>query len=265
MIKKFFLSLRQFYVQYMLISGQATVLYGAATFSEDIDIWVSPEVENWQKFIQVLQKLGARIYKVTPPLKPEFIKKGHGFHFEFPSTVEEPNWFLDVMGVVPRAGTFQKVWENAEFCPTGWGRIPVMGLRDLVEIKKTRRLEDYPIISNLVRCEYEKITPAKLKGDDWKWILLNSFEAEDILFYLREHKYARKICETLYRKCLAHCLKAMEAHEKEEQYISSTSKEIAFEIEEFRMKDRTYWQPIINELKELNRKGKLLRVGDIPK
>ena len=155
----------------MLISGQATVLYEAATFSEDIDLWVAPDADNWQKFIQALQKLEAKVYKLTPPIKPKFIQKGHGFHFEFLPTDKGNVWFLDVVGVVPRVGTFQKAWGNIEFYETEWGTIPVMGLRDLVEIKKTRRLENYPIISNLVRNEYERISPGKIKDDDWRWFL----------------------------------------------------------------------------------------------
>jgi hypothetical protein len=44
MIKNFFQSLEAGGVEYLLISGQATVLYGAATFSEDIDLWVNPKM-----------------------------------------------------------------------------------------------------------------------------------------------------------------------------------------------------------------------------
>ena len=36
MIKNFFHALNQSNVQYMLISGQATILYGAATFSDEL-------------------------------------------------------------------------------------------------------------------------------------------------------------------------------------------------------------------------------------
>lgn len=42
MIESFFQSLERHSVEYLLISGQATVLYGAATFSEDVDLWVKP-------------------------------------------------------------------------------------------------------------------------------------------------------------------------------------------------------------------------------
>ena len=42
MIANFFQSLSAHDVEYLLISGQATILYGAATFSEDIDLWINP-------------------------------------------------------------------------------------------------------------------------------------------------------------------------------------------------------------------------------
>ena len=42
MIANFFQSLSEHGVEYLLISGQAAILYGAATFSEDIDLWINP-------------------------------------------------------------------------------------------------------------------------------------------------------------------------------------------------------------------------------
>ena len=255
MIKKFFLHLTHKNIKYLLISGQATVLYGAATFSEDIDLWVSPEPENWQKFIDCLRESKAKIYKATPPIKFEFIQNGHAYHFEVPSTEQEPVWFLDVMGVVPRVGTFPVAYKSVNFCETEWGEIATIGLRDLVQIKKTRRLADYPIISNLVRQEYEKMRTSGIKDKDWIWILTNSFETEDILSYLKNHREARKVCKRLSRQCLKYAL---------QNDFSSVSNSIALEIERLRQQDRIYWQTIIAELKALNRRGKLLSVGSTP-
>src|SRR5512141_1363680 len=42
MIANFFQSLEDHRVEHLLISGQASVLYGAATFSEDVDLWINP-------------------------------------------------------------------------------------------------------------------------------------------------------------------------------------------------------------------------------
>jgi len=49
MTKKFFHNLNSLKVSYILISGQATVLYGAATFSEDgvLIINILPMILYW--------------------------------------------------------------------------------------------------------------------------------------------------------------------------------------------------------------------------
>ena len=59
MIANFFQSLNEGAVDYLHISGQATVLYGAATFSEDIDLWIEPAPENCERFLAALRSSGA--------------------------------------------------------------------------------------------------------------------------------------------------------------------------------------------------------------
>lgn len=41
-MRNFFRGLEAHGARYLLIGGQASVLYGAAVFSEDIDLWVEP-------------------------------------------------------------------------------------------------------------------------------------------------------------------------------------------------------------------------------
>lgn len=38
-MRKLFQSFERVGLEYLLISGQASILYGAATFSEDVDLW----------------------------------------------------------------------------------------------------------------------------------------------------------------------------------------------------------------------------------
>jgi hypothetical protein len=71
MIQNFFRKLEEFAVRYLLISGQAAVLYGASTFSEDIDLWLAPTSANFSRFIKALSQLNAAVYKLTPPLETE--------------------------------------------------------------------------------------------------------------------------------------------------------------------------------------------------
>lgn len=265
MIEKFFQGLNSSEISYLLISGQATVLYGAATFSEDVDLWIKPKIDNWNKFIKLLKSLDARIYKLTPPISMEHIQEGHGFHFQLPAKDEKlPFWFLDVMGVVPRTRSFAHSFKNATYQKTDWGKISVIGIRDLVEIKKTKRLEDYAVISNLVRIEYDNLNHKKINLKDWKWILENSFEVEDILYYLSRHNLAKRVCKLLSRPCVVCCLKAITNSKNKDKYIESASKKIALEIEAFRKKDRKYWEPIINKLKDMKQKNQLLITGSSP-
>lgn len=84
MIANFFQSLKNHQAQYLLISGQAAVLYGAATFSEDVDLWINPDAENRRKFLAGLRDCHARYYKLTPPFTVENLQLGHGFHFLLP-------------------------------------------------------------------------------------------------------------------------------------------------------------------------------------
>jgi hypothetical protein len=259
MIKNFFHGLNSSSISYLLISGQAAVLYGGATFSEDIDLWVEPKIDNWNRFTGFLNEVGAKVYKLTPPISMEFIEKGHGFHFKLTLDDEKlPFYFLDIMGVVPRAGEFKHCYRNVIHQKTDWGKLPVIGIRDLVEVKKTRRLEDYPIISNLVRIEYESLFPKKISSNEWKWILTNSFEIEDILHYLNTHDLAREAGNSLKRSCISSCLKSITDPKKKERYIDSASDEIALEIESLRKNDRKYWESIIKELKIMNGERQLL-------
>jgi hypothetical protein len=102
MIASFFQHLEDFHVKWLLISGQATILYGAATFSEDVDLWVAPTESNLECFKQALRASEARYYKLTPEMTVANAAQHHGFHFTVPG-VEDNAVFLDVMGFPPRS------------------------------------------------------------------------------------------------------------------------------------------------------------------
>lgn len=172
MIANFSQSLEQGGVDYLLISGQAAVLCGAATFSEDIDLWVNPTADTCRRFLAVLRVCRAAFYKLTPPFEPEWFHRGHGFHFLLPAVSEEPEVFLDVTGAPPRVGSFAQAHAGARRMKSDWGPLTVIGLTDLVELKKPQRLEDYPVISNLALA-----APAQpgWRGTpkDMAWVLAN--------------------------------------------------------------------------------------------
>lgn len=148
MTRSFFQRLEEHRVAYLLISGQASVLYGAAEFSEDVDLWVEPSAANIVRLVSALRAERTSYYKLTPPLTEENFQRGHGFHFVVGA---EDGFFLDVMGRPPRVGKFEASFKRGEIFETPLGRIPAISLKELVEVKKTQRLRDYSIVGALVR------------------------------------------------------------------------------------------------------------------
>lgn len=131
-----FRAFKAHHVEYLVISGQASVLYGGAFFSQDLDIWIRPAPANARRLLESLARLRARVHKLTPPLSARNLRRGHGFHFLVPQR-GAPDLYLDVMGRPPRVGSFGGALRRAERMDTSWGRLPVVSLEDLVEIKKT--------------------------------------------------------------------------------------------------------------------------------
>lgn len=231
-MRRLFRSFDRSGLKYLLISGQASVLYGAATFSEDIDIWIRPEAANVRRLLEALAACRARVYKLTPPLTSKFLMSGHGFHFTVPQASGPA--YLDVMGVPPRAGPFDAALGRAHAMKTDWGVLPVVGIEDLVALKMTRRLSDYEVISNLVRMRLEG-ERRPIKRGLLRWAARFSFRAEDRVRFL--HSLGTSIP-------LERCRKM-----------------IAAEIAKHQSLDVRYWGPPIAQLKELRRQGSLLKLG----
>jgi hypothetical protein len=236
-----------------LISGQATVLYGASTFSEDVDLWVEPTAANWRRLVAALHEAGARAYKLTPPLTPRYVRGGHGFHFTVPD-LDSPGGtgYLDIMGVPPRVGSFRGAWQRARWFTTAWGRLRVVGPADLVRLKLTRRLADYAVISALVRLTNQR-RPGRTQ---WEWAVQNTFEVDDLLAFWKRGQPA-------WRQRLAHPRPAIQllCAAKKTQPRTELSRALLLEMEVAREADVQYWQPVLAELRQLQRRRQLLPVG----
>lgn len=230
-MRKLFRSFDRFGVESLLISGQASVLYGAATFSEDIDVWVRPGRVNVFRFLRALARCRARVYKLTPPLTPTFLAAGHGFHFTIPDRPAPV--YLDMMSHPPRVGSFSRARQDALRMRTPWGEIPVVSVRDLVELKKTRRLSDYEVISSLVVIALSG--REKPTRSDLQWAARNSFRVEDRLRFLQDLGRPSR---------LSRCRDA-----------------IAQEVSRHQRRDTNYWMKRLRDLRRLHRQGSLLREG----
>src|SRR5262245_35851926 len=96
-------------VRYLVISGQASVLYGGAFFTQDLDLWVQPSPVNIGALLVALAHLKARFHNLTPPVTIRNLRRGHGFHFVIPQGSNAP-LYLDIMGQPPRVNTFSNAW-----------------------------------------------------------------------------------------------------------------------------------------------------------
>jgi hypothetical protein len=260
MIANFFRSLERFGVDYLLISGQATVLYGAATFSEDIDLWIHPATENLARFLNALRACGARYYKLTPALTVENLERGHGFHFVL--TVRgEPDVFLDVMGAPPRVGSFEAVRTEARSMDSEWGALPTIGLRALVELKKTQRLEDYPIISKLAVAWFDQ-PECSDSPEDFTWALNNLFTLPELRVFFEEQSNAlQSMPHELAPEMKQYAEQLLSTGDVSEELASRINASMQERIVGLQQADRMYWRGIITELKQLRVAGKLMPEG----
>lgn len=260
MIASFFRHLNRFDTRYLLVSGQATILYGAATFSEDIDLWVDPEQENLDRLARALQACSATYYKLTPPLHAVYAARRHGFHFLLPASSDGLPSFLDVMGYPPRVGSFAEAFNRSRVFDTDWGRLPSVGIPDLVELKKTQRPRDYPIISRLV------LAFLRGKGDaandsERAWALDNMFSVPEFKRLVIDHADTigaidsthgplQLAADVLHRQELL-----PEALEDDvEDYFDAKAAPL-------RKADRHFWRPVIDDLRQLRAEGQLLPQG----
>ena len=79
-IRKVLSTLAKHQVQYLLMGGQACVLYGAAEFSRDTDIAVLAERSNLCSLQLALNDLQAHCIAM-PPFELDFLLRGHAVHF----------------------------------------------------------------------------------------------------------------------------------------------------------------------------------------
>ena len=262
MIANFFRTLTDQRVEYLLISGQASVLYGAATFSEDIDLWISPTDQNRDRFLTALRKCSSHYYKLTPAFTVENLRRGHGFHFIVPAA-DEPEIFLDVLGVPPRVGSFYAASEAAQWIDGEWGRLHVIGIKDLVELKKTQRLEDYPVIGKLALAWLDQ-PGCKREAADLTWVLDNIFTVPEMNQFLREHSSSLNLtAQKVPRGVREFGRQLLTSADVSEQVIDQLNRGLQQRIALLQQADRQHWRDIIAELKSLRQSGQLMADGSI--
>jgi hypothetical protein len=242
----------------LVIGGQASILYGAAQFTQDLDIWLRPAMAAVRALVRALAGLGARVHKLTPPLRLSTVRRGHGFHFIVPQR-GEGDLYLDVMGRPPRVGGFARAWARAELMGTPWGRLRVVAVEDLVELKKTNRPGDYEVISRLARLRLvrEPRPSSRLVA----WALANAFVVEDLAAIVAAHASTIPRAARSDRAVAPLLHAAGRGRPPTHRELDQVERVLARRALTLQRAGRAYWRPLIDELRTLRAAGRLLEEG----
>lgn len=223
-------------VKALLMGGQACILYGAAEFSRDVDIAASVDPADLDRLRSALKGLDARPV-FFPPLSESVLKRGHACHFRC-HAAGLMKVRLDVMSVMRNADPFEKLWaRRARLSVPGVGIIPVISLKDLVQIKKTQREKDWPMLKRLVEAD---IVRARAP-----------IPARRVRFWLRE-------CRTVERlsQLAAQFPRLAKAESRNRSSLklamsgdtAGAERELVKEQQREKELDRQYWAPLRAEL-----------------
>jgi len=241
-IHKALLTIRNFGARYLVMGGQACVLYGAAEFSRDLDLALAADADNLQAIRLALDDLKA-VLLFVPDLDSQALERGHACHFSCHRDDVE-GLRIDMMSKMRGCGPFEDLWRRrttVELPDTG--PIALMSLPDVVQAKKTQRDKDWPMIRRLVEASYHEFgrSPSPERIAFW----LRECRTPSLLASLaRQH---REECEKLtqdrplLRAALAGDVEAVEAG-------------LAAEEKSEREADKQYWTPLKKELEQWRRK-----------
>ena len=227
-------------VKCLLMGGQACVQYGAAEFSKDIDFAILCDDANLAALARTLRELHATLIAV-PPFDRRHLEIGQALHFRCCDGPAK-GMRIDVMSRMRGVAPFPDLWERRTTVTLHDGIcIEVLGLRDLVQAKKTQRDKDWPMIARLVEVHYLNHREESTLAQREFWFrelrnagLLSTLAAEfaDEAAALAPERPA--IAAALMQQDIAQSLRDEEERE--------------------RAADRAYWEPLKKQLEELRRR-----------
>ncbi|MFH1618529.1 MAG: hypothetical protein ABIG11_01340 [bacterium] len=228
-------------VKSLLIGGQACIIYGAAEFSRDSDFVVLATAANLGRLRKALGSLKAeQIY--VPKLEIGYLERGHACHFRCAAGGVK-DLRIDVMTRLRGCESFDKLWERRTVVSAGAVRLNVMGLRDLVQSKKTQRDKDWLMIRLLV--ENDILVHGKnFSKDRLEWWLMEARTSERLIGLCARYPEAAEKC-VRQRPLMAFA---------RDGDIRTLNMRLLEEEHKERLKDTAYWEPLKRELEFLRRR-----------
>lgn len=230
---------RRHRVRALLIGGQACIVHGAAEFSRDSDFVVHVSAENLKRLRRALTELEAEpIY--FPSLTARHLRRGHACHFRCGAS-DVRGLRVDLLARLRGCDDFDSLWRRRmEVALPDDLRIPVIGLRDLVQCKKTQRDKDWLMLRRLVDNDILLRRAQPRRGQVSWW--LSECRSPEILIELARQSpsSARRVARKrrLIRHAVAGDGALLEAALLEEEQVE-------------RDRDREYWQPLRAELESM--------------
>ncbi len=151
-IHKVLLTFRNCNVRYLLIGGQACIVYGGAEFSRDVDLSVAIDTDNLKAIKNALTVLNAETVFV-PSLGKNVLKRGHACHFSCHTKGAE-GLRIDIINKMRGCPVFKEIWKRRNVVKLPEiGEVSIISLQDLVQSKKTQREKDWPMIRRLIETD----------------------------------------------------------------------------------------------------------------
>lgn len=134
-------------VRYLIIGGYAVIKHAEPRYTKDLDLWVSPDVENAERVYNALIKFGAPITELKPE---DFTQAGYFFTMGFaPSRIDV---FFDLSKL-----DFEECWQRRVEAKIGETEIYFISREDLIVNKEAvGRLQDLADAEKLRLAEDEK-------------------------------------------------------------------------------------------------------------
>jgi hypothetical protein len=134
-------------VRYLVVGGYAVMIYTEPSYTEDLDIWIDPTLQNAQALFTALSEFGAPLKGISPPdfTEPEvFYQMG----------VEPVR--VDVLTSLPGLD-FVDAWDRKEAVDFDGEQAFVLGREDLILSKKlTGRPRDRKHARSLQNSPYRR-------------------------------------------------------------------------------------------------------------
>ncbi len=141
-LRNFIKALNNHEVEYILVGGYSVILHGYARTTGDIDIWVNPTLNNYQKLLKAFYEFGMAIFDMT---EKNFL---HNKAMEV-FTFGRPPVSIDIMKTV-KGLEFKSAFNLATFIETDDLPVRVVDYRDLIKAKRASgRAKDLNDIENL--------------------------------------------------------------------------------------------------------------------